>query len=76
MPAVKLSKPRYYVYTWDTEKQDWTPQAGIRCGPYSLFGLRRPLRALWHCGYDTHRRSAFSVLVQKQEKPNASREAL
>lgn len=57
-------KPRYYVYTWDTNKQDFTPQSGVRCGPYSLFGLRKALRALQGYGYETHRQS-FSVLVQR-----------
>jgi hypothetical protein len=42
----KQKKPRYYVETWDTEKQTFTPQQGVRKGPYSLFGLRKALKAL------------------------------
>ena len=44
-------KTRYYVYTWDTDKETFTPQAGVRCGPYSLFGLRKALRKLRRLGY-------------------------
>ena len=42
---------QYYVYTWDMDKQTWTPQAGVRCGPYTLFGLRRAIRQLRAMGY-------------------------
>ena len=42
---------RYYVLTWDAEEQDWTPQQGVRTGPYSLWGLRRALRKLQAMGY-------------------------
>ena len=34
---------RYYVATWDSDKQEHTPQKGVRTGPYSLFGLRKAL---------------------------------
>jgi hypothetical protein len=44
-------KPKYYVYTYDADKEDYTPQAGVRCGPYSLFGLRRAIRKLRDAGY-------------------------
>jgi hypothetical protein len=47
----KQKKPRYYVETWDTEKQTFTPQQGVRKGPYSLFGLRKALKALRLGGY-------------------------
>lgn len=42
---------RYYVTTWDAEKQDFTPQRGVRTGPYSKWGLRRALRKLQEMGY-------------------------
>ena len=58
-------KPRYYVTTWDTEKQLFTPQAGVRTGPYSLFGLRKALRALQEHGYDCNRDDP-SVLVERR----------
>lgn len=69
-------KPRYYVYTWDIEKEDFTPQKGVRCGPYSLFGLRRALRALQSLGYEADyygRRDGFgagdpSVSVQRVDR--------
>ncbi len=47
----KAKGPRYYVTTWDTEKQMFTPQRGVRTGPYSLWGLRKAIRKLRHIGY-------------------------
>lgn len=50
-------KPRYYVTTWDTYRQEFTPQKGVRTGPYSLFGLRKAIRKLraigYPCNYDS-----------------------
>lgn len=60
-------KPRYYVKTWDANKEEFTPQKGVRCGPYSLFGLRKALRELNCMGYDTKRDTAHSILVYKEE---------
>lgn len=48
-------KPKYYVKTWDSEKQKFTPQRGVRTGPYTLFSLRRALRKLREMGYDATR---------------------
>jgi hypothetical protein len=48
-------RKRYEVLTWDAEKQDWTPQKGVRRGPYTLFGLRRAIRKLREIGYSGHR---------------------
>lgn len=56
----------YYVYTYDAEKQEFTPQKGIKCGRYSQFGLRKALRALRQIGYDVHRAAAVSVYVEKR----------
>jgi hypothetical protein len=60
-------KPRYYVYTWDTWKTGFTPQKGVRCGPYSLFGLRKALRKLRGMGYSA-RRDDPAVLVLDGQK--------
>jgi hypothetical protein len=60
-------KPKYEVLTWDMEKQDFTPQRGVRRGPYSQFGLRRPLRVLEAMGYDIKRSFAPSVLVKRAD---------
>jgi len=49
MPAKPRS--RYYVTTWNHEKCEFTPQLGVRTGPYSLFGLRRVIRKLREMGY-------------------------
>lgn len=56
--------PRYYVQTWDTNKQDFTPQAGVRCGPYSLFGLRKAIRKLRSMGYPCDYRSGLGVRME------------
>lgn len=55
-------KTQYYVTTWDTDLQAFTPQAGVRTGPYSLFGLRKALRKLREYGYSADRDDP-SVLV-------------
>jgi hypothetical protein len=44
-------KRRYEVLTWDVQKQTFTPQQGVRRGPYTLWGLKRALRKLQRLGY-------------------------
>jgi hypothetical protein len=61
-------KHRYYVSTWDTDLEKFTPQHGVRTGPYSLWGLRRALRKLQELGYDTSRGGGFSVLVEREDE--------
>lgn len=58
-------KPKYTVTTWDADKQDFTPQKGVRAGPWSQWGLRRALRRLREMGYQTHRSVAHCILVEK-----------
>ena len=60
-----MKPPRYRVTTWDANKQRFTPQQGVRCGPYKLFALRRALRALQQVGYDTSRTGGHSVLIER-----------
>lgn len=62
-------KARYYVTTRDVERERWTPQKGVKAGPYSLFGLRKALRKLNAMGYDTSRDGGVMVLVERRE-PN------
>jgi hypothetical protein len=57
-----MSKPKLYVLTWDTEKQAFTPQQGVRRGPYTLFGIRKALRKLQAMGYPCDRNDP-AVLV-------------
>lgn len=64
-------KPKYRVTTWDVDLQRFTPQQGVRCGPYSLFGLRKALNALRRMGYDTSRGGGHSVLVERITNPGA-----
>lgn len=59
-------KPKYLVETWDSERERFTPQEGVRRGPYTLFGLRRALRKLRSLGYAA-RRSDPSVLVMRYD---------
>jgi hypothetical protein len=50
--AMKTTRrKRYEVLTWDTDKQKFTPQQGVRRGPYTLWGLKRALRKLQSYGY-------------------------
>lgn len=42
---------KYYIETWDTEAQKFTPQDGVPVGPYTLFGLRKAVRELRNLGY-------------------------
>lgn len=55
--VIKVKKPRYEVLTWDIERQEWTPQQGVRKGPYTLWGLKRALRKLRAIGYPCNYRS-------------------
>ena len=59
-------KAKYYVQTMDWALRKWTPQRGVRTGPYTLFGLRKALRKLQDMGYETDRRGGVSVLVEKR----------
>lgn len=61
-----MKRRRYYVRTWDLEKQCFTPQRGVRTGPYSLFGLRKALRKLQSLGYSARRSDSF-VLVERED---------
>ena len=58
-----MKRPKiYYVYTYDWELGRFTPQIGVRPGPYTIWGVRRALRRLQGLGYDIGR-DAPSVLV-------------
>lgn len=57
-----MSKPRYEILTWDANRHKFTPQIGVRKGPYTLFGLRRAVRKLRRMNFDACR-SDPSVLV-------------
>lgn len=59
-------KNYYDVLTWDIDKQKFTPQRGVRRGPYTLFGLRKALRKLGNMGYaGSHREPCVSVEVRQ-----------
>ena len=63
-----MKKPRYYVDTYDPEKEKFTPQRGVRRGPYTLFGLRTALRKLRDMGYQADRDDP-SIYVSRKPKP-------
>lgn len=69
-----MSKPRYYIWTWDTDKQSFTPQAGVRCGPWSKWGLRRAIRRLremgYPCDYSSKGSGDPSVKIERVEPQN------
>jgi hypothetical protein len=58
--------PKYRVTTYDVNTGKFTPQSGVRCAPYSKWGLRKALRKLRRLGYEATR-SDSSVLVERIE---------
>ena len=60
---------RYYVQTWDFEKQEWSSQKGVRTGPYSLKGLRRALRKLQEMGYPADRSDPSIYVFRSDHAP-------
>lgn len=63
---MKKESGAYYVETWDVNLDDFTPQKGVRTGPYSLWGLRKPLLMLRQMGY-TATRNDPSILVERRD---------
>ena len=47
-------KKQYWVYTWDMDRNEFTPQTGVRCGPYTLHELKLALQKLQNMGYSCH----------------------
>jgi len=62
---MKTPKPKYEILTWDIDRQDFTPQQGVRRGPYTLFGLRKAIRAMRECGYTVRRHGDSFTLIQR-----------
>ncbi len=58
-------KPTYDVTTWDADKQAWTPQQGVRRGPWTKWGLRKALRKLRNLGYSARRGDAFVAVARR-----------
>lgn len=56
---------RYEVTTWDTQRQAFTPQVGVSCGPHTIHGLKRALRKLQGMGYDVWGCSRYAVRVER-----------
>ena len=61
-----MKQKTYEVLTWDIDKQRFTPQQGVRRGPYRLWNLRKALRKLRDKGYDVSRNGGVSVLVRER----------
>lgn len=62
-------KKGYYVTTWDYEGKQWTPQTGVRVGPYTKWGLRKALRKLRKLGYQADRHDS-GVRVTRYDGTN------
>ena len=60
---------RYYVTTYDIDRGEYTPQQGVRTGPYTQFGLRKAIRALRKMGYDGRRSDASIYVTRTTEGP-------
>lgn len=56
-------RPGYWVFTFDFDKRCWSPQIGVKAGPYKLFGLKKPIRELRSMGYGFGRADILSVLI-------------
>ena len=56
---------RYFVTTWDAEREEFTPQQGVRTGPYGLAGLRKAIRKLREYGYSGTRQDP-SIYVERR----------
>jgi hypothetical protein len=61
-----MPRPRYYITTIDPDTSRFTPQRGVRTGPYTLWGLKRALRRLQALGYNCGRGDP-SVLVERAD---------
>lgn len=62
-----MSKQTYSVDTWDMDREAWTPQQGVRRGPWSKWGLRRAIRALRGMGYEARRCDPFVSVTARQK---------
>jgi len=70
MPGVRKQRPGYYVKTIEPEKDAFTPQKGVRHGPWTKWGLRKAIRQLWALGYSCEYSSTLgyedpSVLIYR-----------
>ena len=63
--AFRDAPGRYYVLTYDWDKREYTPQKGVRKGPYTKFGLRKAIRKLREMGYCADR-DDNDVLIEKR----------
>jgi hypothetical protein len=70
---VSAKRAKYEVLTWDTEVQKFTPQLGVRRGPYTLFGLRKAVRKLRDLG-DPAATGDPMVLVQRLDDESVGRD--
>lgn len=68
-----MTKPRYFVLTHDPDRDDYTPQRGVRKGPHSLWGLKRALQNLRNLGYACNRQDP-SVYVFREPNEQTAEE--
>jgi hypothetical protein len=62
-----MPKQYYEVLTRDYEDNKWSPQRGVRKGPYTKWGLRKALKKLQAMGYQATKDDP-SVLVRSYKK--------
>lgn len=67
-----MKRPKYQIFTHDFDLNKWTPQKGVKCGPYALFGLRKAIRKLQAMGYEGTRDDP-SVYVKRIEDSKQTR---
>lgn len=63
-------EPRYKVWTWDADGQAFTPQVGVRCGPHTIWGLKRALRKLQSMGYPCNRSHPWGLRGDTESDPS------
>ncbi len=64
--------PKYYVTTWDSDLQMFTPQDGVQTGPYSKWGLRKAIRELRNMGYDARRNDSSTMIESRRTEAEIS----
>jgi hypothetical protein len=64
--AARGQRFRYYVTTRDNDRERFMPEKGVRCGPYSLFGIRKALRRLRRIGYRADRNDGLVLVVRME----------
>lgn len=60
---------RYWIATYSMDLADFSPQVGVRVGPYSLFGLRKAFAKLRQLGYPCARDEPSVMVIERNTNP-------